>query len=293
MILARWRKFRSRPVATRLQPWEPRTWLVVARLEARTENGERLILDPPMALTYEDRTSGRDWWNTRETRGTSHVFSMPDGRRVHFLETWDENDEGVMVLTTAFPPVGLEVVPTDRDAVGGSDTVGSGQAAFTGGHPNALEAATIDFDAEPYYGLLPRQSMKTVPDGASIVSIDILHFRERVNDVFGHTFGDLVIKTLSDRLRTDLTPYRVFRSAGDEFVIEVPEGLDEPTAITIAERIAGIVSEPIEGMSDPLESRIGICIDRVRDGDVEAVWFVAEQAAYEAAVANEPYKISR
>ena len=102
-------------VVTSLRSREPRTWRVVARLEVESQDGERLILEPPTTLTYLDRTSHRDFWNTREVSWLRHVFALADGRQVHLMENWDENDEGVMVRTLAFPPVGLEPLTEDWD----------------------------------------------------------------------------------------------------------------------------------------------------------------------------------
>jgi hypothetical protein len=111
MILARWRRARAKPALTHLGPRDPRTWRVVTRLDVTVKGGGPLVIEPPTMLTYEDRTHSRDWWNTRETSATRHESSLPDGRRVEVYESWDEDDEGVMVLTRAFPPPGLEVVP--------------------------------------------------------------------------------------------------------------------------------------------------------------------------------------
>jgi hypothetical protein len=115
MMLARWRKSGPTPGVSNLRSHEPRAWRVVAPIEVTSKNGERLIVEPPTALTYEDRTHHRDAWNTKAVEWTRHVFSLPDGRRVYLMETWDETDEEVMIRTGAFPPVGLESVPVELD----------------------------------------------------------------------------------------------------------------------------------------------------------------------------------
>lgn len=87
----------------------------MARIDARADADVAFVLEPGTELTYEGRTSGSDCWNTKRTEWTTHQSAPRDGRRIEFVEWWDETDEGVMVQAIAFPPVGLEAIPGDWD----------------------------------------------------------------------------------------------------------------------------------------------------------------------------------
>lgn len=70
----------------------------------------------------------------------------------------------------------------------------------------------------------------------SLVMVDIDHFK-KVNDTFGHTAGDYVLKEIASLLKASVRKKdTVARYGGEEFVLILPEaGLEETTVI--AERI--------------------------------------------------------
>lgn len=70
----------------------------------------------------------------------------------------------------------------------------------------------------------------------SVIMLDIDYFKS-INDVYGHRFGDLVIKQFAKQLRRMVRRYDiVIRFGGEEFVIISP-GTDRLTAFTLAQRI--------------------------------------------------------
>lgn len=78
-----------------------------------------------------------------------------------------------------------------------------------------------------------------------LLYIDLDRFKP-VNDELGHTAGDLVLVTVSDRIRRAVRPTdRITRFGGDEFVVECPGVGTEAEVIDIAERIIAAVAEPI------------------------------------------------
>ena len=69
-----------------------------------------------------------------------------------------------------------------------------------------------------------------------VVMMDIDYFKS-VNDVYGHTFGDLVLKQFTDTLKKVVRGYDViFRFGGEEFVIVSPR-TDRPTGVILAKRL--------------------------------------------------------
>ncbi|HSB07677.1 MAG TPA: diguanylate cyclase [Thermodesulfobacteriota bacterium] len=78
----------------------------------------------------------------------------------------------------------------------------------------------------------------------SLVMIDIDHFK-KVNDTFGHTEGDKVLREISSLLRTSVRKKdTVARYGGEEFILILPEaGLEESSMI--AERIRRLVENTL------------------------------------------------
>ena len=78
----------------------------------------------------------------------------------------------------------------------------------------------------------------------AIIFIDLDGFKA-INDRLGHRVGDMVLKTVSDRMRVAVRDTDIVgRFGGDEFVI-VCEDADAEVARAIADRLAAAVREPI------------------------------------------------
>jgi diguanylate cyclase (GGDEF)-like protein len=70
----------------------------------------------------------------------------------------------------------------------------------------------------------------------SVIMIDIDYFKS-INDVYGHLFGDLVLKQFAGQLTKAVRPYDVvFRFAGEEFIIMSPD-TNRANAVMLARRI--------------------------------------------------------
>lgn len=76
----------------------------------------------------------------------------------------------------------------------------------------------------------------------SLVMVDIDHFK-RVNDTFGHPFGDRVLERVAEVLRSGVRPSDVpCRYGGEEFAIILPE-TDEAGGAELAERLRARIAE--------------------------------------------------
>jgi diguanylate cyclase (GGDEF)-like protein len=119
----------------------------------------------------------------------------------------------------------------------------------------------------------------------SLVMIDIDHFK-RVNDTFGHTGGDRVLREISGLLRTSVRKKdTVARYGGEEFILILPEaGLDESSMI--AERIRRLVeSTPFEVSDARLNLTVSLGISNFpnhRARSKEELVKMADQALYDA-----------
>jgi diguanylate cyclase (GGDEF)-like protein len=111
----------------------------------------------------------------------------------------------------------------------------------------------------------------------TVLFADVDRFKV-VNDSFGHTVGDGVLLSISERLRAAVRPHdTVGRLAGDEFVI-ICEDTTDREAVDVAERVADAVAQPIVlgGRETVITASIGIAHaepgtrgeDMLRDSDV-------------------------
>ena len=100
---------------------------------------------------------------------------------------------------------------------------------------------------DPHTGLYNRRYLKETLEkelslakrhaqSLSILMIDIDFFKS-VNDAYGHTFGDLVLKQFTKTLKKATRRYDIlFRFGGEEFVIISPR-TDRPASLVLAERL--------------------------------------------------------
>lgn len=77
----------------------------------------------------------------------------------------------------------------------------------------------------------------------SVMLFDIDNFK-KINDAFGHSTGDLVLKIIADRIqKIDVTDFRLYRYAGDEFGL-ILDTNDDIMITEIASRIHEKINEP-------------------------------------------------
>ncbi len=74
----------------------------------------------------------------------------------------------------------------------------------------------------------------------SVIMLDVDYFKS-INDVYGHQFGDLVLKQLARQLKKMVRQYDIVgRFGGEEFVVISP-GIDRSRAFALAQRILDAV----------------------------------------------------
>jgi diguanylate cyclase (GGDEF)-like protein len=129
----------------------------------------------------------------------------------------------------------------------------------------------------------------------AVLFCDLDRFKE-VNDRLGHAAGDEVLARIADRLREIIRDDDVAaRVGGDEFVV-LCEGLTDVEALAgLAERVIGLVQQPIDVAGDQVQVGISIGVAVARAGGVEAdrLLIAADQAMYRAkATGGNRYRIS-
>lgn len=117
----------------------------------------------------------------------------------------------------------------------------------------------------------------------SILLLDIDHFK-KVNDNYGHSIGDLVLKTVCNLLRSQLKEQDVLcRWGGEEFLILVPE-MDLSRAAELAERICRTISQrelKVNGVHISITASIGVAEFQEQE-PVEDLIKRADLALYQA-----------
>ncbi len=138
-----------------------------------------------------------------------------------------------------------------------------------------LEERLITETQKAFYGGSP----------LSLVMVDIDHFK-KVNDTFGHTTGDLVLKEIASLLKNSVRKKdTVARYGGEEFILILPEaGLEETTII--AERIRRqIENTPFEMEQTRLNLTVSLGISNFPSHHArskEDLVKMADQALYDA-----------
>jgi diguanylate cyclase (GGDEF)-like protein len=122
------------------------------------------------------------------------------------------------------------------------------------------------------------------PHPLAVLFVDLDGFKA-VNDTGGHSVGDLLLKSLSARLRDLLPPRdRIARLGGDEFAILQISGVQPSASIALAERIIEVAAHPqtIEGNDVTVGASVGIAIVHPGEMNAETVLKCADLAMYSA-----------
>jgi len=132
-----------------------------------------------------------------------------------------------------------------------------------------------------------RERSRQSREGSSfgVILIDVDHFK-RVNDGCGHLTGDLVLKTIAERIAACVRPYdTVGRYGGEEFLVVIPLS-DSADTMAIARRIrAKIEATPVETDCGELHVTVscGIaCSTGNPPVEARALLYLADEALYRA-----------
>ena len=117
-----------------------------------------------------------------------------------------------------------------------------------------------------------------------IMIIDLDHFK-RINDTYGHLFGDVVLKSVVASIRDTVRTYDIIgRIGGEEFLIISP-GIQLEVAISLAERVRTLISElEIEHGEQYIVVTVSAGLTTLESGDMGVVPMMmrADRALYMA-----------
>jgi diguanylate cyclase (GGDEF)-like protein len=122
--------------------------------------------------------------------------------------------------------------------------------------------------------------------GASfaLFCLDLDRFKA-VNDTHGHLVGDALLRTVADRIRSVIRREDTLaRIGGDEFVIIQAEADQPESAAALAERLIGLVEQPIdhEGHALSVGLSVGIALAPACGDDPLTLYNSADRALYRA-----------
>jgi diguanylate cyclase (GGDEF)-like protein len=118
----------------------------------------------------------------------------------------------------------------------------------------------------------------------SLILFDIDHFK-KINDTFGHAFGDAVLKAVARDLRESLRTYDLLgRIGGEEFLIASPGSTVDDAAV-LAERIRDRIKETtISNESHSVSVTVSAGVTSLNGQDLQADSMLAraDDALYQA-----------
>ncbi|MFC4127777.1 putative bifunctional diguanylate cyclase/phosphodiesterase [Nocardia rhizosphaerae] len=125
--------------------------------------------------------------------------------------------------------------------------------------------------------------------GVGLCYVDLDHFKT-VNDSFGHAVGDELLTLAADRLQGCLTRpgQLVARMGGDEFVVLIPDPVDQGEVARIADAVLAAFAEPFEinGHRMRVGASVGVMAERADRASADEFLQAADTSMYWAKAAG-------
>jgi len=119
--------------------------------------------------------------------------------------------------------------------------------------------------------------------GLAVLCVDLDRFKE-VNDVFGHSGGDALLREVSRRFGAATEGAYLARVGGDEFVLISADGPQPRTAAALAQRLQAVVADDlqIEGDRMSIGLSVGVAIFPADGTEASELLINADTALYRA-----------
>ena len=115
----------------------------------------------------------------------------------------------------------------------------------------------------------------------SLISMD-LDYLKKINDTYGHQFGDLAIKTIANVLKREARSIDIpARIGGEEFNLLLP-GVDSRGAVIAAERIRKSIENQALDTIGGITASVGVATFLEHSDRIDELMELADQAMYKA-----------
>lgn len=115
----------------------------------------------------------------------------------------------------------------------------------------------------------------------SIIGIDLDHLK-KINDIHGHAYGDLAIKTVADVLKSNARSIDLpARMGGEEFNVLLP-GVDSNGAMIAAERIRKAIEDKELDVIGHVTGSLGVATYFEHTENIEELLELTDQAMYQS-----------
>ena len=115
----------------------------------------------------------------------------------------------------------------------------------------------------------------------SIIGID-LDFLKKINDQYGHAYGDLAIKTVAEVLKSNARSIDIpARMGGEEFNVLLP-GIESSGAMKAAERIRKAIEAKELDVIGHVTASIGVATFLEHSDNIEEILELTDQAMYQS-----------
>jgi len=127
------------------------------------------------------------------------------------------------------------------------------------------------------------EAAKEASESFAVLSLDLDRFKE-VNDVFGHSIGDELLRAFTRRLRLLADDGFLARIGGDEFTLVTANGPQPALAEALAERLHTVVTDDfeIEGQRLRIGISVGVAVFPTDGADATTLLNNADAALYRA-----------
>ncbi|ARE40055.1 diguanylate cyclase/phosphodiesterase (GGDEF & EAL domains) with PAS/PAC sensor(s) [Rhodovulum sp. P5] len=151
----------------------------------------------------------------------------------------------------------------------------------------ASEAMRFAADHDFLTGIMNRSGLTRAVaagrSGVGIIMFDLDNFK-RLNDRFGHEFGDRALRTVADTVKPQLQQGDLFARWGGEEYLIVADCDDETTLVAIAERLRSSIEEDVGQSLDqlrfPITASFGVSVLQPGEPGLEPAMERADQALY-------------
>ncbi len=133
-------------------------------------------------------------------------------------------------------------------------------------------------------GIHLAETLQSGERGCAVLFLDLDGFKD-VNDSLGHSVGDVLLRSVAQRLESALEGGTILaRWGGDEFVIVFPSAGDPEAVSTFAAKISSLFTQPffVDGYELSIAASIGISLSPADGTDANVLIRNADTAMYRA-----------